>query len=104
MTYYNIVITKPAESDLQEIADYIAKELKTPTAAKQVIAKIGSAIIDLEQMPLRNALVSDEKLASQGIRKQLVDNFIVFYVVSEWNETVTIIRILSGRRNWLNLL
>jgi toxin ParE1/3/4 len=55
-------------------------------------------------MPLRNALVADERLAYKGIRKIMVDNYIVFYIVTEENKTVTIIRMLYGRRGWMNLL
>ncbi len=55
-------------------------------------------------MPTRHAVVADEELALQGIRKLIMNNYIVFYVVSEENATVTVVRILYGRRNWINLL
>jgi addiction module RelE/StbE family toxin len=99
-----LVITEPAEADLKEIADYIAKELREPSTAQHLITKIAESILNLEQMPQRYALVSDERLANQGIRKLLVDNYIVFYVVSEKNQSVSIIKILYGKRDWNNLL
>jgi addiction module RelE/StbE family toxin len=98
------MITEPAEADLHEIADYIAVELKEPSAAQHLMAKLAEAILELEQMPLRYALVSDERLAYQGIRKLVVENYLVFYVVSEKNKVVTIIRVLSGKREWNSLL
>jgi toxin ParE1/3/4 len=101
---YLLVITEPAEIDLREIADYIANDLLEPATARKMIAKIAEAIFQLEQMPFRNSLVGDERLAGQGIRKLLVDSYIVFYVVSEREETVTIIRILYGKRHWSSLL
>lgn len=102
---YQILITEPAENDLREIGRYIARELLEPALAEKMVSKIGDAIIGLEQMPLRNALVADEVLAARGIRKLLVDNYyIVFYVVSEKAATVTIVRILYSRRDWMNLL
>ncbi|TCP29017.1 addiction module RelE/StbE family toxin [Scopulibacillus darangshiensis] len=104
MITYNVVITSNAESDLQGIATYIAKELREPLKAQMLLSKIGAAIMDLEEMPLRHAIVSDDTLALQGIRKLIVDNYIVFYVVSDMEKTVTIIRTLLSRRNWLNLL
>ncbi|MGH4121235.1 type II toxin-antitoxin system RelE/ParE family toxin [Clostridium sp.] len=55
-------------------------------------------------MPLRNALVNYERLAYIGIRKIMVDNYIVFYIANDESKTVTIIRILYGRRDWINLL
>lgn len=104
MTAYHLAITEPAEADLKEIADYIAKELQEPSTAQHLITKISEAVFELEQMPNRFALVNDERLASMGIRKLVVDNDIVFYNVSEKNQSVSIIRILYGRRHWNKLL
>jgi len=104
MSTYYIQITEPAEKDLYEIGAYLLKELLEPETARKVISKIANGINSLEDMPLRNALVADERLAYKGIRKIMVDNYIVFYIVTEENKTVTIIRILYGRRDWMNLL
>ena len=60
--------------------------------------------MSLAEMPTRYAMVADEHLAAQGIRKLPVENYIVFYVVSEQDKTVTVIRILYGRRDWEQLL
>ena len=104
MKVFHLVITEPAEADLKGIADYIAKELREPSTAQHLITKIAESILKLKQMPQQYALVSDERLANQGIRKLMVDNYIVFYVVSEKNQSVSIIRILHGKRDWNNLL
>lgn len=106
MIIYQIEITEPAENDLQGIANYIAKELREPSTALGVVATIGEAILGLVQLPLRNAiaLVHDERFAIQGMRKLIVDSYIVFYVVSEQDKMVIIVRILYGKREWVNLL
>jgi len=101
---YKIEITEPAENDLRAVGVYISNELLELSIAKKVVNKIGEAIITLAELPLRNALVSDERLALQGIRKILMDNYIVFYIVNEENRIVTIVRILYTRRDWINLL
>ncbi|MGQ9778732.1 MAG: type II toxin-antitoxin system RelE/ParE family toxin [Bacillota bacterium] len=104
MKSYKVLITRPAIEDLRSIADYIATELKEPSTAKKLIGKIKEAIMSLGEMPARHPLVADEDLAAQGIRWLMVDNYMVFYVVSEKNRTVVVIRILYGRRDWINLL
>jgi len=104
MSNYKIQITEPAENDLRAIGVYIAKELLELNTAKKVVAKIGEVIMKLEKLPLRNALVLDERLALQGIRRILIDNYIAFYIITEENKTVTIVRILYNRRDWINLL
>lgn len=104
MDKYDIEITEPAENDLSEIRRYIAEELFEPREAENIINRIAEAILGLEEIPLRYALVTDERLAVNGIRKLIIDNYIVFYIVTEGNRTVTIVKILYVRRDWLNLL
>jgi len=101
---YKVLLTQPAIGDLKGIADYIAGELKEPTLAKRLVGKIKEAIMSLDEMPARHALAADEYFAAQGIRWLMADNYMVFYVVTEENATVVVIRILYGRRDWLHLL
>ncbi|WP_248925787.1 type II toxin-antitoxin system RelE/ParE family toxin [Paenibacillus hamazuiensis] len=100
MKIYNIAISEPAEFDIRGIAEYIALELKEPLTAENMISGIGEAIFELEQFPYRYPLVKDEKLASQGIRMLPVGNYIVFYVISESNDSIVVTRILYGKREW----
>jgi toxin ParE1/3/4 len=104
MSSYDIEVTKPTEKDIFEIGRYIANELLNLDKAVKVIDKIANEIFKLEEMPFRNAIVDDDKLASQGIRKFIIDNYIIFYVVNEENKKVTIIRILYNRRDWIKIL
>ncbi|QNK60820.1 type II toxin-antitoxin system RelE/ParE family toxin [Paenibacillus sp. PAMC21692] len=101
---YLVVITETAERDLSDIVNYIANDLLEPVTARRMVAKIAESVFQLEIIPFRFGLVEDERLAGQGIRKMLVDSYIVFFVVSEPEETVTVIRILYGRRHWNSLL
>lgn len=103
MKEFEVVITQPAAQDLGDILSYISKELREPVIAKNLIGRMREAIMSLQQLPERNALVSDERLASQGIRTLLVENYIVFYVISHQAPTVTVLRILYNRRDWESL-
>lgn len=104
MDKYKIEITEPAENDLRSIGLYISRELLQPDTAKRVVTEIGEAILKLEELPLRNGWVSDKRLSIKGIRRIIIDNYIVFYVANEQNRLVTIVRILYNRRDWINLL
>lgn len=97
-------MTRPAANDLQDISHYIANELREPVIAKELVGRLKKSVMSLAELPTRHALVSDERLAVQGIRKLMVDNYIVFYVASEKDATVTVVRILYGKRNWVSLL
>ncbi|HEX9061456.1 MAG TPA: type II toxin-antitoxin system RelE/ParE family toxin [Clostridia bacterium] len=104
MNKYHIEITKRAKKNLYEIGRYIVKELLEPSISQKVVGRIHETILTLEELPLRNSLVTDKKLARHGLWKMMVDNFILFYIISEEQNTATIIRILNGRRNWIDLI
>jgi len=89
---------------LREIARYIALELKEPSTARNVVARIAQAVFELDQLPQRHEQVRDKGLANRGIRMLPVDRYIIFYSASEANEVVSIIRILYNKRNWIELL
>ena len=104
MEDYKILISKPAELDLQKIYNYISFELKEINIAKQLILKLKEEIFSLKQMPERMPLVFDERLKRQGIRKLLVDNNLIFYAIDKKMKTVYIVRVLYGKRDWNNIL
>lgn len=101
---YKIRITKPAQNEMRETYRYIAEELHNPNAAARLISLIDKNIISLKENPGRFALVSDHYLASNGYRKIVVKNHLVFFIIREEEKTVSVMRVLYGRRDWMNLL
>lgn len=69
MMQYRIEITNLAEEDLENTGDYIAYELKNPTAAVNTVNGIREQINSLANFPERNELDEDEVLAELGVRK-----------------------------------
>jgi toxin ParE1/3/4 len=101
---YKIEFTDKAEEDLYSSLRYIADVLKAPTAAKKLLEEIEHKVKILESSPLCCAIVSDEYLRIKEIRSLLVKNYLVFYIVKEEENIVSIIRVLYGRRDWMRLL
>jgi len=99
-----VIISDVAEMDIVDTGLYISEELSAPDAADNLLDEIDQQILSLEQMPKRFALVSDERLAQQGIRLIPVRNYLILYFVEDYSKTVTIARVLYGKRNWLHLL
>jgi len=104
MNKYFVEVTDTAQSDLKEIVSYISIELKNPISAKRLLTKFKDNILSLEEMPKRQNLVNDEVLSSRGIRRLLVDNYMIFYVVDDSKNKVTVIRTLYARRDWESLI
>jgi plasmid stabilization system protein ParE len=95
---------KPAQSDFREIYRYIADDLQNQTAAIRRISLIDEKIQSLEKNPARIQLVRDRFLASKGFRMIVVRNHLVFFIIREESISVSIMRVLYGRRDWLRIL
>ena len=104
MSKWLINYTKNAYSELDAIYKYIAEDLNVPNTASKQIKRITSAIDSLEEMPLRNPLYDKEPWHSLGLRKMLVDNYIVFYFPNETNNEIVIMHIFYSGRNILDIL
>jgi addiction module RelE/StbE family toxin len=101
---YQVIITEPAERDLTDICKYIAEKLHSPGAALAFLDDVEKRVSALDDMPYKYALVSDKRLAIMGIRKIPVKNYLVFYLVDEEKQSVAVVRVLYGRRNWSCLI
>ena len=96
---WNIVYTAQARKDLRDIYEYIALELLVPETAAGQTRRIMQTIRSLEEMPMRHRLYAEEPWHSQGIRFFPVDNYLIFYLPEEPQNTVNIIRIMYGGRD-----
>lgn len=99
---YRIEITNLAEEDLENTGDYIAYELKNPTAAVNTVNGIRKQINSLVNFPERNELDEDEVLAELGVRKDYYRNYKIYYIIDK--DTIYIVRILHmlvDSRAWL---
>ncbi len=81
-----------AEADLENAGDYIAYELKNPSAAENTVNGIRAKINSLVNFPERNELDEDESLAGLGVRKDYYRNYKIYYVIE--GDTIYIVRIL----------
>lgn len=87
-----------------EAADYIEFTLLNPDAADALLDKAEAEMNALSEFPKRNQLVDDAILSSCGIRFTVINNYLAFYVISESDATVHIIRFLYTKRNWIHIL
>lgn len=101
---YQINITESAENDLKDAALYIANILNNRTAANKLLDTADKELSSLINFPERNNLVHDAFLASNGIRMQMINNYIAFYVIREEIKSITILRIIHSRRDWISIL
>ena len=102
MKKYNIEYSKESKQDLIGIKQYIKYNLQEPELAQKLINKIRKEINSLKNTPEIYAIIDDDIIKKIEIRKLVVENYIVFYRVK--NNNIQIVRVMYGRRNWINLL
>lgn len=89
MEKYVVQVTEEALSDMEAIYRYIAEKLLSPENALGQYDRIADVILSLRIFPERYRLVEFEPERSQGLRRMLVDNYSVFYVLREDRVIVT---------------
>lgn len=104
MSKYNIEFSKDARNDLINIKNHIKYNLKEPNIARKLNKKIKEKIYKLADYPQLFEIIDDDFIRKMEIGKTLVDNYIIFYKVNENDKNVYIVRIMYGRRNWINIL
>lgn len=101
---YDIYITAAADADLNKAADYIDHILMNPQAADDLLDEAERQMINLSTSSEKYSLVEDPVLNAWGIRLMLVKDYLVFYVISEDEKRVYIVRFLHSRQNWAAVL
>ena len=101
---YEIEISDIAGEDLDSIIEYLIYKLKAPNAAEDFLVLLEQKIESLRTAPKAFKVIEDEALSLDQIRIMQVKNYLVFFVIDEKNKTVSIIRVLYGRRDWMNIL
>lgn len=95
MHEFDIVRTDKAESDLMEIAMYIAINNSVEVANK-VIDKMETAVMRLQNMPFSGSKQNFFYTKKHKYRFLTVDNYLIYYHVDEKNSIVYIDRIRHG--------
>ncbi len=99
---YRLDITRTAEKDIESAADYIEFILKNTEASEQMLNEVTKQISRLQEYPEKYEIVNDPILRIWKIRCVAIKRYLVFYTVC--SETITILRVLNSRRDWMGIL
>ena len=96
---YKVNVTAQAAADLRTIFEYIAYDLLAGQNALNQLDRLEQAILSLDEMPERYHLYDKEPWKERNLRIMHVDNYLVLYIPQKEEKTVTVIRVMYGRRN-----
>ena len=104
MMKYQVEIGTQAQDDITNIMRYIGQVLLEPRTAGKLYRLLKEEILSLKQMPERYPYEDDERLRALGIRKLLVKNYKVLYLVDTERQLVQIARVVYAGRDISQLI
>lgn len=101
---YEVRVTEQAQEQLSAILNYIIYEIGAPEAAGNLLDDIEECIMGLDRYPEKYSLVDEEPWRTEGVRKVLVDNFIVYFWIDKLLWVVQVIAVIYSKRNQIEQL
>lgn len=96
---YEVRLTPQAVEQIRQAVAYISHSLQEPVIARRWAEYLEKEIRSLKRHPARYPLISEEPWHTRGIRKMIVKNFFVYYLVEESTQQVAIMAVVYGRRD-----
>ena len=92
-----------ATDDVFNLVKYIHVDLCNPDAANKLYTNLNREVNNMGDFPLKFA---DSGIKYRGyiIHKKIYQSYLLFYIISDENQTVYVLRILKDIMNWRNIL
>ena len=104
MKEYHVKVTASAESQIEQITQYVAFDLNNPKAAILLLDALETSILGLSNLPYRFPLVAEEPWRGKGIRIMPVNHFLVCYWINEDVGKVQVTAVIYEKREQLRQL
>lgn len=96
---YHFQLTERARQDVRETVNYIRNELDNEKAAKTLLGDINKCMEKVCTFPASGALVVNDFLPRMIIRKKVIGNYVLYYMVEKEKKMIWVLRIVYGARN-----
>ena len=104
MNEYEVRVTRLALEQMKEIEHYISNDLMALDAADNLLDKMKAEISKLSSFQKKHALIDEEQWRSEGVRKIVVKNFLIYYWVDDENNRVQVTAVIYSRRDQIRQL
>lgn len=101
---YNVIVQESAELDIDGIIEHISHGLQERRLALNLYRRLTESMFSLKTMPGRCKIIDEEPYKAMKLRRLIVDNYSIFYIVNDEMLTVHIIRVLYNHRDWQNII
>lgn len=100
---YKLEYLPIAKSDIDNIINYIAIDLKNKIAARKLVNNFMNAINVILEFPYSFSIYQFSGILKNEYRSIKVGNFLMFYVVNDKERLITIIRVLYQKMDISNI-
>lgn len=104
MRKYVVEVSKTAEEDLENIILYIKNELAGDIVADRYRIMFKQELLNLESVAGAMPVLDENLTGYTNIRKVNVKNYIIFYIINEVENKVSILRIGHAFMDWEKFL
>lgn len=99
---YDVVYTRAAERDKDQIVAYLLLGQQNRRAAERLLNGLDGLVANLSRMPEMYPRVTDDRAARRGYRKAGLLSYVVIYRML--GQTVEVDRIFHARQDYARLL
>ncbi|MDD6306425.1 MAG: type II toxin-antitoxin system RelE/ParE family toxin [Clostridiales bacterium] len=93
MAKYTVKLMQRASSDLDDIYNHIADDLKETGTAEKMADSLEEAILSLNEIPYRGSIRRTGAFANRGYRQLFVKNFTIVHRIDEARKMVIIVTV-----------
>ena len=101
---YKLEVTPEAEQDTDKIVKYMVEKLINHSAATRFLDDVNESYQRIEKNPHMYCLCQDPRLQDMGYRKVVIKNYLILYRIDEISNTVYVVRIVYGGRNYTEMV
>lgn len=101
---YLVKINALAQHNISNTFEYIATQLCNSKAATDLYEKIMQNIDNVSNFPYSAPLSNNEYFKELQIRKLIIDNYVLYYVVNEQKKEVIFVNFKYAKSNLINIL
>ena len=98
---FEIIISDTCLEEIEEICDYIEKNLKTPQSANRLRIKIIKTIHRLKNSPRLYKIIDKKDRFKRVYRRIVIDNYVILYTIIDEDEVILISHMYYGGKNYL---
>lgn len=101
---YKLEFLPIAKKDIDQIINYISRDLKNITASKKLSNLFMKSFDNIIEFPYGSSIYKYSKTLKYEYRSYKVKNFLIFYIINEKQKLITIVRVLYQKMNIKNIL